>query len=106
MHVSTAGARVRDLTIVGNRVSANGQTNTAGYTQGIRIDAPTERFTIAGNSCWDPGPIVRQTHGIQLSAGATFVDGQVTGNHVTGNAIGGLNAAGTLQSCLVADNLG
>ena len=68
VHVVTTGAWVRNVTISSNRVSANGQTNTAGYTQAIRIDAPTERFTIAGNNCWDPGPVRRQTHGIQLSA--------------------------------------
>jgi hypothetical protein len=106
VHVTTSGARVRDLAIAGNRISANGQTNTAGYTQGIRIDAPTERFTIAGNSCWDPGPVQRQTYGIQLSAGLAFIDGQVTGNHLTGNVLGGLNASGDLQSCMVGDNLG
>jgi hypothetical protein len=32
--------------------------------------------------CWDDAG--RQTYGIQLSAGATFVDGDVTGNHVSG----------------------
>jgi hypothetical protein len=45
VHVVTAGAWVRNVTISSNRVSANGQINTAGYTQAIRIDAPTERFT-------------------------------------------------------------
>ena len=79
---------------------------TPPYTQGIRIDAPTERFTIAGNNCWDPGPVRRQTHGIQLSAGATFVDGHVTGNHVTGNALSGLNIAGVLEACTISDNTG
>jgi hypothetical protein len=106
VHVTTSGARVRDLAISGNRISANGQTNTAGYTQGIRIDAPTDRFTIAGNSCWDPGPVQRQSYGIQLSAGVAFVAGHVTGNNVSGNAVGGLNVVGDLQSCLVGDNLG
>jgi hypothetical protein len=48
----------------------------------------------------------RQTHGIQLSAGATFVDGHVIGNHVTGNALGGLNLAGVLQACTISDNTG
>ncbi|HEU4841899.1 MAG TPA: right-handed parallel beta-helix repeat-containing protein, partial [Ilumatobacteraceae bacterium] len=106
VHVATAGAHATDLTLTGNRCAGNGQTNTAGFTQGIRVDASTDRFTITGNACWDNGSPPRQTYGVQLSAGATFVDGHVAGNHVTGNAVGGLNLAGTLVGCRVTDNSG
>ena len=106
VHVATAGAHAADLTITGNRCAGNGQTNTAGFTQAIRVDASTDRFTISDNACWDGGSPKRQTYGVQLSAGATFVDGRVAGNHVTGNAVGGLSLAGRLVGCHVTDNTG
>ena len=106
IHVMSTGARATDLTITGNRLASNGQSNTAGFTQAIRIDTNTDRFTIANNVCWDAGSPKRQTHGVQLSAGATFTDGHIRGNHVTGNAAGGLNLAGRLLFCVVDDNPG
>jgi hypothetical protein len=106
IHVTSTGAVARDLSIAGNRLAGNGQTNTAGFTQAVRLDTTTERFGIVDNTCWDAGSPKRQTVGIQLTAGATFTDGCIAGNHVTGNAAAGLDLAGRLVGCRVADNLG
>jgi len=106
IHVSTAGAPATDLTISANRVHGNGQLNTAGFTQGIRVDVNSGRLTIADNGCWDAGSPKTQTFGIQLSAGTTVTDGDLHGNHVHGNATGGLNLAASFVRCHVTGNAG
>ena len=106
VHLSTTGAHATDLSITANRIARNGRTNPSGYTQGIRLDAPTDRFTITNNSCWDNSTPPRQTYAIQLTASSAFTDGHISGNHVAGNALGGLNIAGVLTGCHIGDNPG
>jgi hypothetical protein len=82
-----------DLSLSRNRVRSNGQTNTGGFTQGIRIDGKTTRLRIRENACYDSGATQKQTFGLKVSA-ASHTDTFIVGNDLRGNLTGGLDLTG------------
>jgi hypothetical protein len=96
--IEGAGATITDIDIVNNKFYANGQINASGYTQAIRLDRSITRCRIHGNRAWDSTASPKQTYGLQISAGVTITDGDISENDFRGNVTGPINNAGTIHS--------
>lgn len=86
--VISSGAWV-DLTVQDNRISNNGQTNSSGYTQGLRVDGRTTRLRVVGNHFYDNGASPKQSHGIRIGS-SVHRDIVIADNDLRGNVAGSL----------------
>lgn len=70
--------------VEGNLIKNNGQENSGGETQGIRVETGIQGTYLADNQVFDDQSVKTQTHGILVDSGA--LDTIVGSNHLHDNA--------------------